>query len=262
MSRKRLRRNLLSCLLLLLTGGCASVHLIGVEQQQYVLSDSLHPAIDSVIYRSADPFRQVLESRMKTVLCTSSAVLERGTPEGALGNFVSDVCLELGNRSSPEAPGNTSQPADFVVLNNGGLRKPLPAGPVCLADFYELMPFENQLVVLTCNGRLVKRICDFIASKGGMPVSGIRFKISSTSGLSTGVFIRGVALDTLATYRIMTADYLANGGDQFELLKSAERREDTDLKIRDALITYAQEKGAKGEHINSRTDGRISIENE
>lgn len=258
-------RNSISFLLLAslaLMGSCCSVHLNSVEHRQYVLNDSLFPGIDSSIYRSALPYRELLESQMKEVLCTSSSVMEKGTPDGALGNFVTDVCLEMGNRKLFETEKDMSRLADAVILNNGGLRKPLPAGPITLGDFYEVMPFENQLVVLTCNGKLVEQICDFIASKGGTPVAGLRFTIDVTTGKAKAIVIRGGALDTAATYRVMTADYLANGGDQFEFFKSATRREDIGLKIRDALIAFAREKGQKGEPVNARSEGRIRFDDE
>lgn len=258
----RIRFTTLASLLLLSLAGCSSLRLSGVDEQQYVLDDSTHAAIDSSVYRSALPFREQLEKQMKEVLCTSAVVMEKGTPDGALGNFVADVCLEMGNRRLKETGMESTRSADLVILNNGGLRRPLPAGPVCLGDFYEVMPFENQLVVLTCDGRLLQQICEFIASKGGTPVSGIGFTIGLTSGKPISINVQGIPLDTSATYRVMTADYLANGGDQFDLFKSAERREDTGLKIRDALIAFAREKGKQGIPINGRSDGRIRFEHE
>jgi len=241
---------------------CSSPHLIATETHQYVMSDSLYQAVDSSVYLSAEPFRVQLIRQMSEVLCTSETAMEKGVPDGALGNFVSDVCLEMGNRKLKETEGSLYRPADVVILNNGGLRKPLPAGPVSRGDFYEVMPFENQLVVLTCSGRLMQEICEFIASKGGTPVSGIRFTIDASLPLPLAVNINGAPLDTSATYLVMTADYLANGGDQFELFKSAEKRMDTGLKIRDALIEYSREKGRKGESISARSDVRIRYEHE
>ncbi|MFM2135793.1 MAG: hypothetical protein RL021_1193, partial [Bacteroidota bacterium] len=170
------------------------MNLSGVEDRQYVLNDSAHPAIDSAIYRSALPYREQLEKQMKEVLCTSAVAMEKGTPDGALGNFVADVCLEMGNRRLNESGIGSNLTADVVILNNGGLRRPIPAGPVCLGDFYEVMPFENQLVVLTCNGRLLQQICEFIASKGGTPVSGMGFIIGVTNDKPLKVNIKGLPL--------------------------------------------------------------------
>ena len=38
---------------------------------------------------------------------------------------------------------------DFCLLNNGGLRTSLPQGNITRRKIFELMPFENELVVVT-----------------------------------------------------------------------------------------------------------------
>ena len=236
--------------------GCSVTDVSQVQTQQYIMSDSLFATIDSGIYKLSDPYRQQLSKQMLEVLCTSSVAMERGNPEGLLGNFVSDVSLSEGNLEI--ASRFSIEQADFIILNNGGLRKPLPKGPIALGDIYEVMPFENQLVVLECPARLVQQLADFIASKGGTPVSGIRFQLDKKSGRATGIHINGSALDTLKTYRVMTADYLANGGDQFDLFKEANKRTELGLKIRDALINYARKAGNREELLQPKLDGRIS----
>jgi 2',3'-cyclic-nucleotide 2'-phosphodiesterase (5'-nucleotidase family) len=254
------RGTLLFLLLSACLTACNAPRLSGVETRQYALNDSLVGGIDSSVYRAAQPFRAALQEQMAEVVCTSSTVMEKGLPEGALGNFVADVCLEMGNRRLTVENGAPRKKADCVILNNGGLRKPLPQGALVLSDFYEVMPFENQLVVMTCKAGLMKQLCDFIASKGGTPVAGVEFTIDKVSGTADSIRVNGRLLDSTAVYRVMTADYLANGGDQFILFKSADRREDTGLKIRDALIDYAREKGRGGLPVSSKTDGRIRYE--
>lgn len=70
--------------------------------------------------------------------------------------------------------------ADFAVFNTGGLRRPLPLGNITRGDVFELMPFENELVILTMNGEAVKKLVNFIATKGGAPVSGLRLRIQDS----------------------------------------------------------------------------------
>jgi 2',3'-cyclic-nucleotide 2'-phosphodiesterase (5'-nucleotidase family) len=249
-------RNLpvLYIVLSLAMSSCTTQRLGDVTTHQYVLNDSLEPVIDSSLYLAAEPYRTVLAERMSQVLCRSEAVMEKGQPEGALGNFVADVCLSQGNYRLLEMK---EMPADCIILNNGGLRKPLPKGEITLGDIYEVMPFENRLEVLTCDGKLTEQLCEFIAAMGGTPVAGISFVIEKPSGKPKDILIGGMPLDTLKSYRIFTADYLANGGDRFELFKRSAARFNTQLLIRDALIDYTRAKGNKGESINARTDGRI-----
>lgn len=42
---------------------------------------------------------------------------------------------------------------DLAIINNGGLRKSLPAGPVTMRDLHELIPFSNTVTVFSCYGR-------------------------------------------------------------------------------------------------------------
>ena len=42
---------------------------------------------------------------------------------------------------------------DLSIINCGGLRKFIPEGPVTLGDMYELMPFNNYVVLFSCYGR-------------------------------------------------------------------------------------------------------------
>ena len=78
---------------------------------------------------------------MNEVLTYSKINLTKKGSESLLGNFVTDLCLE-----------QFSDQADICIMNNGGLRFPLPKGEVTIGDIYKLMPFENKLVVLELNG--------------------------------------------------------------------------------------------------------------
>lgn len=218
----------------------------------YVLTDTANAPIDSSVYDFIRPYREKMESEMNTVIAESEYAMERGLPEGRLGNFVADACMrEVIDNYKPSDNKN----ADFIFLNNGGLRRPLPAGKITKGDVYELMPFENVLVILTLDGKLVKKIFNFIASKGGAPVSGVRFNIRNKE--ATEIMINGQPLDTMKTYKALTSDYLANGGDSYGLLVDVPR-ESTNLKVRDAIMQYLEKAGRSGKKISVTTDGRIS----
>lgn len=230
------------------------VQLVSHSAHEYVMNDSTAGEIDSTVYKIADPYRTQMVGAMQEVLANSEAPMEKGLPESTLGNWVADVALKTGNE---EAKKNGVQEADCIILNNGGLRKALPAGPVTQGDLFELMPFENRLVILTMDGSSVKKIFNFIASKGGTPLSGASFRIKDKTQ-AIDIRIKGVEIDTAVMYRIMTVDYLANGGDQFTDFNSAVRKEDIGLKLRDALIRSAREIGNRGQLIGSKKDGRIT----
>jgi 2',3'-cyclic-nucleotide 2'-phosphodiesterase (5'-nucleotidase family) len=221
------------------------------KQTEYILSDSLAKDVDTTVLTFIHPYKEKMEGEMNTVIAESEVAMERGTPESRLGNFVADACMSEATKVYYPIDGLK---ADFLILNNGGLRRSLPAGKITRGDVFELMPFENELIVLTLDGKLVKKIFNFIASKNGAPVSGVRFFISNQEALD--IRINGQPLDTMKTYKMITSDYLANGGDNFGMLKDVPR-ESLNLKVRDAIMNYLMEAGKEEKKITVNTDGRI-----
>lgn len=217
------------------------------ESGQYKFSDSTNTEIDSSIYSEIAPYREKMQSAMNEVLAVSTTSLERGLPESKLGNFLSDACMSSSKEKNMQA--------DFAVFNTGGLRRPLPSGNITRGDVFELMPFENTLVILSMNGGDVKKLVNFIATKGGAPVSGIQLRIQDS--VATNVFINNVALDTTKIYRVLTSDYLANGGDAFPFVTD-KNWDAVNLKVRDALIEYLISQTKAGKKINVDLDGRIT----
>jgi len=238
---------------LLFIASCKPAYTIQkTEQTEYILSDTSNAAIDSSVYSMILPYREKVVGTMSTVIAESETDLEKGVPESKLGNFVSDACMSESKKIFYPSDGRQ---ADFAFFNNGGLRKSLPKGNITVGDVFELMPFENELVVLTLNGKLVKKIFNFIASKEGAPVSGVRFQIKDHEAIN--ITIHNEPLDTTKTYKALTSDYLANGGDSFDFLVGAPR-ERVNLKVRDAILQDLKSASKEGRKINIVTDGRIS----
>jgi 2',3'-cyclic-nucleotide 2'-phosphodiesterase (5'-nucleotidase family) len=208
---------------------------------------------DSSVIRLSDPYRREMSEKMNVVLARSAQPMEKGQPESVLGNFVADLCFDLANRYNQQ---NSLPPGDFCILNNGGLRSSLPEGDLMLRHAYELMPFDNELVVIEMNGQLTARVFDYIAQKGGVPVSGLKMNI--TDGKATDVIIGGKPFDPSNSYRLVTSDYLAGGGDAMNMFGEAASRYGTGIKVRDAIITRLTELGKQNKLAVAKKDGRIT----
>lgn len=208
---------------------------------------------DSQMLLEISPYKVKLDSIMNEVVATSLSSMEKGQPESKLGNFVADLCLLVINEKNKN---ESRLPVDFCVLNNGGLRSSLPAGTITRKNIFELMPFENELVSVQLKGESVFKLLDYIASKGGVPVSNLRMKLDS-SGFSNAT-INGKAFDKKATYTVLTSDYLANGGDGMSMFADSLNSLPSGIKVRDAIFSYLQQTKLKGESLNPVTDGRIS----
>jgi len=204
-------------------------------------------AEDPALLALVAPYRAEMEGEMSRVIGRASETLTKSQPEGVLGNMAADAMLFALAHSGAE-------PADVAITNNGGLRVPLNAGPITVGRVFELMPFENMLVVLEMPADSVVALAHDLARAGGEPVAGISLAIRDTE--AADILIGGAPIEPGRTYRIATSDYLANGGGNMPTLWADYPRETPDLKLRDAFITYIEATGT----ITSEIEGRIRRE--
>jgi 2',3'-cyclic-nucleotide 2'-phosphodiesterase (5'-nucleotidase family) len=256
---KKMRYRKIRPLLLLgiwvLTGACLQAPRLSRTEVSGVRLDSTvkaDPSIDALIA----PYKSSLEKEMNEILVYSESEAVKGQPEGKLGNLVADLSLNATNRYLKES-GKT--PADICMLNNGGLRTSLPAGAISRGKIFELMPFENMIVVLTLSGEQMKNLLTFIGRSKGVPVAGLRMKIDS-EGNAKEVFVGGSLFDENRSYRVATSDYLAGGGDKMGFFKNPIGYEISGRKLRDALIEEMVMTQQQGRKLEPMLDKRISNE--
>ena len=209
-------------------------------------------APDSILYYSIDSFRQILNSKMNSIVGYIDSSFDKGKPESKLGNYAANACLwQFSNSTFYDSN-------CFVMLNNGSLRATLPMGQITTRHLYELMPFENKLVALSLKGKTIIQIFNYIAAKGGNPVANLNLSISK-NGKWENAKINGKYFDSTKNYYFITSDYLANGGDNCFFLKNAINRIDLDIKVRDALILYLNEKSSKTSPLSIKIEKRIQV---
>lgn len=210
---------------------------------------AIEAPIDSTILNIILPYQNSIEAQMNEVLCISKMEMKKGKPESLLGNFVTDLCLE-----------QFSEAADVCIMNTGGLRSTLPKGKITRGEIYKLMPFENELVVLELNKSDFEGMLEYIVSRGGEPFSGMTLKASSNGHDIQEVFRMEDYFDFNKgnKIRVLTSDYLANGGDKMWFFKDKEQNK-VGIKLRDAIIDHC----SKSDTISSKLDNRLIIkENE
>lgn len=240
-------------LLILLVWGCqAPQKYTRYEALQYKLAG---PPTDSTIENTIAPYRRILEKDMNTVIGYSSEAMIKGIPESTLGNFIADLTLQKARLKS-------GIKVDFCLLNVGGLRTALPKGAITRKNIFELMPFENEIVVAELEADAIQELAEYILRVGGQPVSGIQIEASSHDGKKEllHIYIGGDLWDGKRGCYVATSDYLVNGGDQMNFFLKARRTITTGYKLRDAIIDHITELQANGKKIESRIDGRIKIQ--
>lgn len=160
--------------------------------------------------------------------------------ETALGNLVADSMLwQTRNLNT-----------DFAIQNGGGLRADLPAGTITKKTIYEILPFDNSVVVVTIKGADLIPLFDFIATtpgKGAFPQvsEGVSFTINTATGKCEDILIKGKPIDPERIYRIATNSFMAVGGDGYQAFENAIERYDTSVFQRDACIEYIIHLGGK-----------------
>lgn len=150
--------------------------------------------------------------------------------------------------------------ADIALQNAGGVRVELPAGPITIADAYEVLPFANTMVNLEMTGAEIKTVLeeagDYVASNpsansGAYPYgAGIRWdaNMSAPTGERfTNIEVRRKGetewspLDPDATYVVVTNSFLATGGDgwfTFADVVASGRSTDTFIDYAQGFIDY------------------------
>jgi 2',3'-cyclic-nucleotide 2'-phosphodiesterase (5'-nucleotidase family) len=241
---------------LLFIENCSTVPKIKkIETSMFELNSKNTLKQDSVFVNIIKPYKAKMEKIMNEVLIISDQELSKGLPESALGNFVSDVILKKTNDKY-----NPSDKAfvNICLLNNGGLRSELPKGEITRGNAFELMPFENEIIIVTINGEKAKQLFEYIVEYNGAPFSGATIKAKGKTIIE--LKINGQLFDINKTYKVTTSDYLAAGGDKYNFFKDPIKTEKLNYKLRDAIIDYMVEENKKGNTLKFSTDGRIKYE--
>lgn len=148
---------------------------------------------------------------------------------------------------------------ELAFQNGGGLRTSIPAGPITMGNLYEVMPFDNTLVTMDLTGDQVLQVLNhgINAKAGTVQFSGLDITIDSSrpygSQLVEVRLADGRLLDPAASYRIVTNDFLAAGGDEFVIFKQGQNIKDTFIPLRNALAEAVKKAGT----INFKKDQRL-----
>jgi len=213
--------------------------------------DSSTEAIADKSYETyLQPIKEKIDAKMNVVIGQAAETMKGHAPESLLSNFSADVYRQT-------ASNYLHQNVDLSVVNLGGLRTVVTAGNITIGKVFELMPFENELVILWLKGDKLIELIQFFASVGGEGVSGLRMEISN--GKAVNVTIDGKPIDPEKLYSIATNDYLAGGNDKMFQLAQYEKRVNTGIKVRKMLLDYIENETLKGNKIQSKLDGRIKI---
>lgn len=194
------------------------------------------------------PYTAQLTGFRKTGVAVAAQAMPRG-PNTGPGPLVADSMLA----AVPKA--------QLAIVNNGGVRTDLPAGPISVGDVLELLPFANTLVLIDLSGAELKAALegdiDFLIGKkypAPFPyVAGMRFTLATYAARgqrATALEVRDAAgvyrpVREDAIYRCVVSNFVAGGGDGFTSIRNARGlRVDTGIVDSEALLAYLKQMGA------------------
>ena len=203
---------------------------------------------------AADPAQTALIARYRKLIGpiagevvgdASTAIVRTPAPSGefALGNLIADAQLAA----------TRDKGAVAALMNPGGVRADLQAGPITYEEAFSVQPFGNFLSTITLTGAQLDCVLEQQFAGGRrtvlQPSSTLTYTVSTSAAPGTvaapcggakvtDIRIGGVPVTETGTYRITVNNFLADGGDGFTQLRLGTARQDTAGDDLDAFVAY------------------------
>ncbi|SFD29174.1 5'-nucleotidase C-terminal domain-containing protein [Algibacter pectinivorans] len=209
------------------------IQLYKIEGKQIAISDSI--TANSEIESFIKPYRINIQKDLDSVLAYSLDTYSKtdGELNTALGNFMADLIYSEAN---PIFKSRTKKDIDMVLLNHGGIRGILNRGNISKRTAFQLMPFENNIVVVALKKPQIDSLIDYLSKqKKAHPISKLKLTLDKNYHVIEAK-IKGKEIVNNQTYYVATSDYLYNGGDNMNFFKPNDTLYRLDYKIRNAII--------------------------
>jgi len=184
------------------------------------------------------------------VIGRTATALDRRRPEATIGNFITEAMRFVTD-------------VDIAMQNPGGMRANLAAGEITRGAIYDIMPFDNTIVTERLTGDEVK-----LALEQGLrgeritQVSGLRYVVDLSrpagSRVTALALADGSPIEPGRLYKVAVNNFMAGGGDEFDVLANGREKTDTGLLIRGAMEAFVRDRCKAGGTLDIRTDGRIT----
>jgi 2',3'-cyclic-nucleotide 2'-phosphodiesterase (5'-nucleotidase family) len=205
-------------------------------------------AVDSSLVKMLQPYSKTLDESMNKVIGFSNNNMQAKQPESGIGNFMADAVKLMAEKKF-------NKKVDAGFMNQGGIRSYIPKGNITTGKIFELMPFDNLIVLQEIKGAVLQQFLDKTAADGGWPVSaGLTMAIKEKKAIQ--VMINGKPIDPGTVYVIANSDYVANGGSDCDMLKKIPQQNKGYL-MRDALIEYVQMITQQGKPLDYQIENRV-----
>lgn len=197
------------------------------------------------------PYKEKLDDRMNQKISHTMIELNRMGDNSNLGALLSDYLLEGANDWAVK---NKMPKVDAAILNIGGIRNNISEGDILVRNIFEVMPFENEMVIVKMKGEDIQGIFDYYEKyQKNNPVA--QLNIIVKDGKLVEGLINGEHPQIGKTYYIATSDYLAMGGDSMYFFEKGEIIK-TDVILRNLFLEYFR----KNPEVKVKNDVRLKFE--
>jgi 2',3'-cyclic-nucleotide 2'-phosphodiesterase (5'-nucleotidase family) len=212
---------------------------------------------DPEVLKIIAPYEEKVRELSKVIGRLEGGLSKTGVGGSSLGNFVTDAI-----RAQAEA--KLGKPIVLAMVNNGGLRKnEIAAGELRASDIFELLPFENALILLDVTGAQLTKILQ-VVTRDAQSGARIQFKWNDRdrpefiSGKLVDANGKEQEIDPNQTYTIITIDYLMSlKSGVYAILQEGKNPTPLNLTIRDAVMNYVKAETAAGRPVRSVVDNRF-----
>lgn len=227
----------------------SSIHLGKVEIRKNIsINNELKN--DEEFIKTIEPYKQKLDKEMNQKISHTSVDLTKQGDNSNLGNLLADYTFDGANEWAKK---NLQRNIDAALINIGGIRTTIGKGDILLKSVFEVMPFENEIIIVKMKGTDLQGLFNYYAERQvNNPVS--HLYIETNKGQITKTLIDGKTVNTDQDYYIATSDYLALGGDNMKFFSKGEMIP-TGLKLRDLFIDYFK----KNPEVVPHTDVRLNF---
>lgn len=232
--------------------------LLGQDASNVVVGNGEHgddPAVQALVDRYAAAIAPVGNRVIGHLTATARKSDEDG--ESPAADLVADSMLAA-----------TKDDAQIALVNSTGVRVDLPGGDVRYKDAFAMMPFGNNLVVMTLTGAQLKAALEQQYAVPLRPKATRPAVLAPSAGFTYAVELKqpegsrvadmrlnGRSIEPAGRYRVVLNNYLASGGDGISTFTEGTDVTDRGIIDLDALVAWI----ARGQTPPSDPRIRLSL---
>ncbi|XP_022196409.2 protein 5NUC [Nilaparvata lugens] len=213
-----------------------------------ILLNSSYPE-DSKILATLEHYKEQVDKRTSGVIGVTKVLLSNAHKECKLGecnigNMIADSMVDYNVNKSQSIKSEGWTEAPIAIIQGGGIRGSINStaekGNITYGDIMQILPFDDLLLRVHVYGRILKQIFEFAVHRYEqtkvqqvgefLSVSGVKVFYDVTKPIGQRVILLKVRcgnctvpvyenVDDNKIYGIVVTDYLANGGDKYEIIK-------------------------------------------